>query len=100
MSNNVTGELLAMVIRIGAIAAILGAFYATVGMGGTAQTLAIGAAAAFGSQAAAFTVRRVSGDRRAKPLLIVIFTALAIAATLYVVLTAPDPSKPVPSGVK
>ena len=91
MGDNVTRELLAMVVRIGAIAAILGAFYATVGLGSQGQTLAIGAAAAFGSQAAAFTARRITGDKRAKPLVIAIFAALALAATVYVVVTAPAP---------
>jgi hypothetical protein len=61
-----------------------------VGLGSQVQTLAIGAAAAFGSQAAAFAVRRLAGDRRANPLLIAIFAALAIAATIYVLVTAPD----------
>ncbi len=97
MADNVTRELLAMGVRIGAIAAILGAFYATVGLGGQAQTLAIGAAAAFGSQAAAFTVRRLAGDKRAKVFMIAIFAGLALAATLYILVTAPKPAAPAPA---
>ena len=94
MADNVTRELLAMVVRLGTIMAILGGFYMTVGLGGNSQTLAIGAAAAFGSQAAAFTVRRLAGDQRAKPLLIALFAVLAIAASVYVVVSAPGPAKP------
>lgn len=86
MSDNVTRELLAMGVRIGVIAAILGAFYATIGLGDIVQTLAIGAAAAFGSQAAAFGVRRLAGDRRGKPAVILLFAALALAATAVVFL--------------
>jgi len=86
MSDNVTRELLAMGVRIGAIAAILGAFYATVGIGDNLQILCIGAAAAFGSQAAAFGVRRLAGDRRASPWIGLAFLALAILATLVVLL--------------
>lgn len=102
MADNVTRELLAMVVRLGAIMAILGGFYVTVGLGGNSQTLAIGAAAAFGSQAAAFTVRRLAGDQRAKPLLIALFAVLAIAAAVYVVVTTaakpmPPSSAPAPS---
>jgi hypothetical protein len=85
MSDNVTRELLAMGVRIGAVAAILGAFYATVGVGDTTQLLCIAAAAAFGSQAAAFGVRRIAGDKRGKLWLVALFLAIAIAATIVVV---------------
>lgn len=88
MSDTVKRELLAMVVRIGVIAAILGAFYATVGIGDNIQILSIGAAAAFGSQAAAFGARRLAGDRRAKPVIMLVFLAIAIAATLVVLLRA------------
>lgn len=86
MSDQVTRELIAMVVRVAVIGAITAAFYLTTGFGDTAQTLAIGAAVAFGSQAAAFTVRRLMGDERAKPMLIVAFLSFAIGAALFAVL--------------
>ena len=81
MADQVARELIAMVVRIAAIGGILAAFYFTVGLGDQAQTLAIGAAAAFGSQTCAFGVRRAMGDRRAKPWVIALFASAALIAT-------------------
>ena len=89
MADQVARELVAMVVRIAAIAGILAAFYWTIGLGDQAQTLAIGAAAAFGSQTAAFGARRVMGDRRAKPWVIALFASAALIATAFVLLRSP-----------
>jgi hypothetical protein len=88
MADQVARELIAMVVRIGAIAGILAVFYMTVGLGDQVQTLSIGAAAAFGSQTAAFGARRLMGDRRAKPWVIALFGSLALIATAIVLLRA------------
>lgn len=89
MADQVARELVAMVVRIAAIGGILAAFYFTVGLGDQVQTLCIGAAAAFGSQTAAFGARRVMGDARAKPWVIALFASAALIATAIVLMRAP-----------
>lgn len=88
MSDHVTRELVAMVVRFAVMASMMGLFYFTTGFGGmdTPGTLAVAAAVAFGGQSAAFVVRRLMGDPRAKPAFSVAFAAFAIGATLFVLL--------------
>lgn len=88
MMDDATRHVLAMLVRVVLIGAIIAGFYLTIGLGGTAQLLCIGASAAFGSQAGAYAVRATGNDPRARPIVIAFLALLAIGAGVAAVILA------------